>query len=101
MAEFDIMYNTGISRVGDVIDLATKYEITRKNGAFYNYQDVKLGQGRENVKHFLKNNEKVAQSIEKELQEFIYKMKEESAGDINGSFCFSCSRKNHKESIGF
>jgi len=81
MAEFDIMYNTGISRVGDVIDLATKYEITRKNGAFYNYQDVKLGQGRENVKHFLKNNEKVAQSIEKELQEFIYKMKEESAGD--------------------
>jgi recombination protein RecA len=67
-AEFDIMYNKGISYEGDLIDLATKYEITRKSGAFFSYKDLKLGQGRENVKDFLIKNPKVIASIEKDLK---------------------------------
>lgn len=80
-AEFDIMYNKGISYTGDLIDLATKYEITRKSGAFYSYKELKLGQGRENVKSFLSQNEKVLKEIEKELKAHIQKMKDAPDGD--------------------
>lgn len=72
-AEFDIMYNKGISYEGDLIDLSTKYEITRKAGAFYSYKDLKLGQGRENAKDFLNKNKKVASTIEKEIRDFLKK----------------------------
>ncbi|MFC1599918.1 recombinase RecA [Patescibacteria group bacterium] len=73
MAEFDIMYNHGISRIGDLLDLATQYEITRKSGAFFSYKELKLGQGRENVKDFLTKNAKVATQIEKDVREKIAK----------------------------
>lgn len=76
-AEFDIMYNKGISYTGDLIDLATKYEITRKSGAFYTYKDLKLGQGRENAKSFLAGNEKVLKALEKDVHELIAKLKKE------------------------
>jgi recombination protein RecA len=72
-AEFDIMYNKGISYIGDLLDLATRYEITRKAGAFFSYKDLKLGQGRENVKDFLTKNQKVAKAIEKEVLEAFSK----------------------------
>lgn len=75
-AEFDVIYNRGISYVGDVIDLATRYEITRKAGAFYSYKDLKLGQGRENVKSFLVENRKVLSEIAKEVEAHIKKLKE-------------------------
>src|SRR5512136_59866 len=55
-AEFDIMYNEGISKEGDVIDLATGLEIVTKRGAFFSYGDIRLGQGRENAKEFLRQN---------------------------------------------
>lgn len=71
-AEFDVMYNRGISFEGDLLDLAAKYEITRKSGAFYTYKDIKLGQGRENVKSFLKENEKVLKDIEKDVKTLVY-----------------------------
>jgi recombination protein RecA len=71
MAEFDIMYNRGISYTGDLIDLSTKYEITRKSGAFYTYKDLKLGQGRENAKEFLSTNEKVLRAMEKDVLEYV------------------------------
>jgi recombination protein RecA len=74
-AEFDIMYNRGISYTGDLIDLATKYEITHKSGAFYNYKELKLGQGRENAKSFIAGNEKVMKAIEKEVLDYISKIK--------------------------
>ncbi len=74
-AEFDILYNRGISHVGDLIDLATRYEVTRKSGAFYTYKDLKLGQGRENVKSFLEQNKKVMNEMEKEVREIISKRK--------------------------
>jgi len=63
-AEFDIMYNQGISKVGDIIDLATQLEIITKRGAFFSYGDVRLGQGRENAKEFLQQNMELASEIE-------------------------------------
>lgn len=72
MAEFDIMYNKGISFEGDLLDLATKYNVARKSGAFYTYKETKLGQGRENAKSFLIENEKVLKALEKDLKTLLY-----------------------------
>ena len=55
-AEFDIMFNEGISKAGDVLDLATKFEVITKRGAFFSYGDVRIGQGRENAKDYLRSN---------------------------------------------
>ncbi len=63
-AEFDIMYNEGISKAGDLLDLATQLEIIQKRGAFFSYGDMRLGQGRENAKEFLRQNQDVALEIE-------------------------------------
>ena len=63
-AEFDIMYNEGISKVGDLLDLATQFEIVDKRGSFYSYGDVRLGQGRENSKEFLRQNPDLTLEIE-------------------------------------
>jgi recombination protein RecA len=63
-AEFDIMYNEGISKAGDVLDLATQLEVIQKRGAFFSYGDVRLGQGRENAKEFLRQNLDVSGEIE-------------------------------------
>lgn len=71
-AEFDIMYNKGISFEGDLLDLAAKYNIARKSGAFYTYGETKLGQGRENSKLFLMENKKVLEAIEKDLKTLMY-----------------------------
>lgn len=73
IAEFDIMYKKGISFIGDLLDIASKYEIARKSGAFFSYNDLKLGQGRENVKDFLEKNSKVAKAIEKDVREKLAK----------------------------
>ena len=67
-AEFDIMFNEGISRVGSIVDLGTELNVLRKSGAFYSYGDQRLGQGRENVKEFLKANPEVADEIEAEIR---------------------------------
>jgi recombination protein RecA len=63
-AEFDIMYNEGISKSGDLLDLATELEIVTKRGSFYSYGDLRLGQGRENAKEFVKQNPKLGVEIE-------------------------------------
>jgi recombination protein RecA len=63
-AEFDIMYNEGISKVGDIIDLGTQLEIITKRGAFFSYGDIRLGQGRENAKEFLRQNMDLSNEIE-------------------------------------
>jgi recombination protein RecA len=63
-AEFDIMYNEGISKEGDLLDLATQLETVQKRGAFFSYGDIRLGQGRENSKEFLRQNPEVAFEIE-------------------------------------
>jgi len=63
-AEFDIIYNEGISKVGDIIDLATQLDIINKRGAFFSYGDIRLGQGRENAKDYLRQNPELAKEIE-------------------------------------
>jgi recombination protein RecA len=63
-AEFDILYNEGISRVGDLLDLATGMEIITKRGSFFSYGELRLGQGRENAKDFLKQNPDLIDEIE-------------------------------------
>jgi len=63
-AEFDIMFNEGISKSGDVLDLATKFEVITKRGAFFSYGDTRLGQGRENAKDFLRSNLELMAEIE-------------------------------------
>jgi len=75
-AEFDIMYNEGISKVGDLVDLATQFEIITKRGAFYSYGDVRLGQGRENSKDFLRQNPDLSAEIENAVREHA------SSGDL-------------------
>jgi len=67
-AEFDIMYNEGISRTGDIVDLGTQLEIITKRGSFYSYNDIRLGQGRENAKDFLKANPELANEIEEKIR---------------------------------
>jgi len=68
-AEFDIMYNEGISKVGDLIDLATQLEIVDKRGAFFSYGDLRLGQGRENAKEFLRQNLDLVNEIDQVVRQ--------------------------------
>ena len=68
-AEFDIMYGTGISREGNVLDTAVEFKIVQKSGAWYAYQGERLGQGRENAKEFLKQHPELMQEIERKVYE--------------------------------
>jgi len=67
-AEFDIMYNQGISKEGDVLDKAVDFRIVQKSGTWFSYKDMRLGQGRENAKNFLRENPEVFQEIEKQVR---------------------------------
>ncbi len=68
-AEFDLMYNEGISKVGDILDLATELDIVAKRGAFFSYGDIRLGQGRENAKEFLRQNPDLTLEIENAVRQ--------------------------------
>jgi recombination protein RecA len=63
-AEFDIMYNEGISKSGDILDLAVELSLIDKRGSFYSYGDIRLGQGRENAKGFLRENPDMMEEID-------------------------------------
>ncbi|MEG0668776.1 MAG: recombinase RecA, partial [Clostridium sp.] len=67
-AEFDIMYNEGISRTGNIVDVGVKEGIVQKSGAWFAYGDIRLGQGRENAKMYLKDNPEVALDIENQIR---------------------------------
>lgn len=68
-AEFDIMYGVGISREGSLLDLGVAYDIVHKSGAFFSFNDERLGQGRSNAKAFLKENPDIADAIEARVRE--------------------------------
>ena len=68
--EFDIMYGTGISKSGDLLDVAVGIDVIKKAGAWYSYNDEKMGQGRENSKNFLEENEDIAAEIEAKVREY-------------------------------
>ena len=67
-AEFDIIYGEGISRIGDLLDLATNLEIVEKSGSWYSYKEERIGQGRENSKRFLIDNKEMAAEIESKVR---------------------------------
>ncbi len=67
-AEFDIMYNSGISREGGILDLGVKYDIINKAGTWYSYKDERIGQGRENSKNYFKENPGIAGEIEQKIK---------------------------------
>ncbi|MCD7726794.1 MAG: recombinase RecA [Ruminococcus sp.] len=69
--EFDIMYGTGISRVGEVLDMAVDLGIVKKGGAWFSYNDIKLGQGRDNSKEFIRTNVELMNEIEEKIHEKI------------------------------
>jgi recombination protein RecA len=66
--EFDIMYGEGVSKVGEVLDLGVKAGLIEKSGAWFSYDSVRIGQGRENAKVYLKENPDVAQRIENAIR---------------------------------
>ena len=70
-AEFDIYYNEGISYLSDLINTGAKYDIVKRSGAWYNFGDIRLGQGLEASKEFLRGNPVVAKDIEKEIKKAV------------------------------
>jgi len=93
-AEFDIMYNEGISKVGDLIDLATQLGIVDKRGAFFSYGDVRLGQGRENSKEFLRQNPDLAHEIETVIRQ------QASGGEVSIPLVTGSGSDNAEEDAG-
>lgn len=74
-AEFDIMYGTGISKVGEIIDLGVDYEIIKKSGSWFSYGDTKLGQGRDAVKAIILDNPELLEELESKIKEAIALLK--------------------------
>jgi recombination protein RecA len=68
VAEFDIMFNEGISTAGDLVDLAVKHGLVLKSGAWYSYKDEKIGQGREAAKQYLKDHAELMKVLDKEIR---------------------------------
>jgi len=76
IAEFDIIFGEGISKVGTILDLAVEYELIQKTGSWFAYKDEKIGQGKENAKNFIKNNQQVFDELETAIREKLF-IKEE------------------------
>lgn len=70
-AEVDLIYGKGISKEGEILDLAVKYDIIDKSGAWFSYKGERLGQGRENIKELLRTNPNLASEIEKQIRELL------------------------------
>src|SRR5690349_13064810 len=71
LAEFDIMYGEGISKVGEIVDLGVTYEIIKKSGSWFSYNDTKLGQGRDAVKQLLLDNPELSEELEAKIQDVL------------------------------
>ena len=82
-AEFDIMFGTGISREGEILDLASECNVVNKSGAWYAYNGERIGQGRENVKIFLKDHPEICEEIEKQVRIQYHLLPEEEAAQQN------------------
>lgn len=82
-AEFDIMFGTGISREGEILDLASECNVVNKSGAWYSYNGERIGQGRENVKIFLKDHPEICEEIEKQVRIQYHLLPEEETAQQN------------------
>jgi recombination protein RecA len=75
--EFDIMYGEGISKIGEILDLGVKAGLVEKSGSWFSYDSVRIGQGRENAKTYLKENRDMADRLEKAIRQRTEKVAEE------------------------
>jgi recombination protein RecA len=73
VAEFDIIYGEGISKIGEIIDLGVDFNVIKKSGSWFSYADTKLGQGRDAVKQILLDNPELADEIEAKVREELHK----------------------------
>ena len=80
-AEFDIMYGEGISKVGNIFDMAVNLDIIEKSGSWFSYNGNRIGQGRENVKKYLQDNPDLLAEVEKKVRGNTEKAFEESLGE--------------------
>ncbi len=84
VVEFDIMYGEGISKTGELVDLGVKAGIVEKSGAWFSYDGQRIGQGRENAKTFLKENQTVAATIEKAIRDNANGVADSMMGSADG-----------------
>ena len=70
-AEFDVIYGEGISRIGEIIDLGTTFNIIKKSGSWFSYGETKLGQGRDAVKQLLTDNDELAAELEDKIRQAL------------------------------
>lgn len=77
-AEFDIMYGTGISKEGEILDMAVEFDIIHKGGSWFSYGDERLGQGRDNIKELIKNDPEFAAKLEEQIKEKLKELDEQS-----------------------
>ncbi|UOQ42991.1 recombinase RecA [Halobacillus salinarum] len=92
-AEVDIMYGEGISREGELVDIGTDLDLIQKSGSWYSYKDERLGQGRENAKQFLKENEEIYQEVKQLIREHY--------GMIEGAEEKEAAKEESQESLDF
>ena len=71
MAEFDIMYGEGVSKVGEILDMAVETGVVKKSGSWFSYEETKLGQGRDAVRDMLKDNPELAEELEAKIKEAL------------------------------
>ena len=71
LAEFDIMYGQGVSKVGEILDVAVEHEIVKKSGSWFSYDDTKLGQGRDAVKNMIKDNPELMEELEEKIKAIL------------------------------
>jgi recombination protein RecA len=79
--EFEIMYGTGISREGELIELASTHNIIEKSGAWYSYKGNRIGQGKDNVRNYLQQNKEIAREIEEQVRARLLPPKVVRGGD--------------------
>jgi recombination protein RecA len=99
IAEFDIMYNEGISKAGGLIDVGIELAIVRKTGSFFSFGDVRLGQGRENAKEFLKKNPEISAEIERLIREQTIGSREAPGVETNGHLPDALEAEAELESV--
>jgi recombination protein RecA len=85
LAEFDIMYDHGISKEGEIVDLGTSSGVLQKSGTWYSYGDERIGQGREIAKKYLVDNPKIMEKVEKEIRNRIFNVESAEAGKVTAN----------------
>ena len=99
-AEFEILYGEGISREGELIDLGVKFNFVDKSGAWYSYQGDRIGQGKENVRQFLKDNPDIADGIEKQIRDEMMPAPKEKVEEAAEQAVKQAVKQAAKQSLG-